>query len=198
MNIYLIRHGESVANVQRYTSGKTDVELTERGIQQAKELAEKLADVCFSAVYSSNLQRAMNTAAEILRGRSLELITLPELQERDFGEWEGLTYEKIEHQFPEAWGAFLKNGFNADVPGGEGIADFFARIKRAFLSVVKRHEAGSDENICIVAHGCVLMALFSYFSHGDLGGYNKYSFENARVNMVQYTDDYSVIRKLNA
>lgn len=198
MNIYLVRHGESVANVQKYISGKTDVALTEKGLQQAKEVAKKLGDVEFSAIYSSNLQRAMNTAGEILKGKDLELITFRDLQERDFGDWEGLTYEQIEQKFPEAWDNFLKKGYNADVPGGEGISVFFNRVKNAFLNVIGRHEVKSDENICIVVHGCVLMALFSYFSHGDLRGYNKYSFDNARINMVQYTNDYSIIRKLNA
>lgn len=198
MNIYLVRHGESVANVERYISGKTDVALTEKGVQQAREVAERLTDIKFTAVYSSNLRRAMDTAREIIKDRDLQLVTFKELQERDFGDWEGLTFRQIEAVFPDAWDAFVKRGYNAEVPGGEKIEDFFERVRRIFSHITEQHQAEPDENICIVVHGCVLMALFSYFSHGDLSGYNKYSFENARVNMVQYSGDYSIIRKLNA
>ncbi|MDO4753393.1 MAG: histidine phosphatase family protein [Bacillota bacterium] len=198
MNLYLIRHGESVANVERRISGKTDVALTEKGCDQAREVAEKLANIDFSAVYSSNLQRAMNTAKEILKGRNQELKTFKELQERDFGDWEGLTFEQIQQQFPEDWDIFIKKGQNTDIPGGEGITVFYDRVKSAFENVIGRHDVNSDENICIVVHGCVLMALFSHFSHGDLSGYSKYYFENARVNLVHHTKDYSVIRRLNA
>lgn len=198
MKLYFIRHGESVANVARYMSGNTDVPLTEKGLRQAKEVAEKLKDIKFSAVYSSELQRARHTAGAILEGRDLELISLRDLGERDFGEWEGLTFDEIKVKFADDWNDFIKEGFNAVIPGGERMESFFERVLKAFQNVIARHDVHSDESICIVVHGCVLMALFSYFSHGDLRGYNKYLFENARVNMVQYNSDYSVICKLNA
>lgn len=198
MRLYLIRHGESEANLGRYTSGHMDVCLTENGVQQAKRLAEKLSRIDLAAVYSSDLKRAMHTAREVLAGRDLELRTSENLRERHFGEWEGLTFKHIEERYPVEWTEFLNKGFNAAVPGGEPIEALYSRTLGEVNRIVEEHGMDSKANVCIVVHGCVLMALLSHFAFGDLSGYNKFIFDNAKINVVEFMAGYPVIRAINA
>lgn len=198
MKVYLIRHGESTANVSRIMSGNMDVALTDTGLAQARSLAEKMRDIPLEAIFSSDLQRAVNTAGEIARGRNIEPIRTSNLRERNFGAWEGIEFDEIKNLYPAEWQDFLERGFNCDVPEGESIDSLYERVVREYERIVSLYDADSDVSICIVAHGCVLMALFSHLVYGNKDGYNKFRFDNARVNMVEIMYDFTVVRALNA
>ncbi len=198
MKVYLIRHGESVANVQRIMSGKLDVALTEKGFEQARQAAEKLRDVEFAAIYSSDLQRAADTAAEIARGRSVSHSRTEKLRERDFGSWEGIKFDDIEKLYPQQWKEFLEKGYNYDIPGGESVEYLYGRVVGEYENILSNYDTDSDVSVCIVAHGCVLMALFSYLVYGNKDGYSRFRFDNAKINMVEIMDGYTVVRTLNA
>ena len=89
MELYIFRHGRTVWNAQRKIQGDTDIALAKEGIDMAKAVAEKIADIHFDAIYSSPLQRAYETAC-ILRGsRALEVIKDDRLRELNFGVLEG-------------------------------------------------------------------------------------------------------------
>lgn len=86
--IYLVRHGESEANVNKIVQGHTDSPLTERGVKQAKEVAETFKDVKFDAIYSSDLDRAKRTAQIIKLDRDIDVKNSPLLREKFFGVFE--------------------------------------------------------------------------------------------------------------
>jgi len=91
LRLLLVRHGESVWNEEERIQGQQDIPLSENGRRQAVALGERLRDVRIDACFSSPLKRATETAELILKasGNSLPIVTLPELMERNFGEWEG-------------------------------------------------------------------------------------------------------------
>lgn len=197
MRLYIIRHAESVAN-GKYLSGQIDVDLTERGEAQAAAIAAKLEEVPFDAVYTSDLTRARRTAEAILGKRDLQLQITKNLRERAFGSWEGLTFEDVENQYPKEWEEFKTQGFNVKIPDGEDFHAFYDRIVGEVTSIIEAYGADTDTKVCIVAHGCVLMVLYSYFVFGDLTGYYKFTFDNAKVNIVDLMAGTPVIRALNA
>ena len=93
--IYLIRHGESIGNAKRMYLGHTNLGLSELGHRQAEITAEFLKNVDFSVIYSSDLQRALETAAPHAKIRGMELILRRDLREINVGEWEGAYVDEL-------------------------------------------------------------------------------------------------------
>ncbi len=104
MKLYLVRHGETEWNSLRRVQGRTDIDLNERGIRQAKAAAAYLKDKGIGAVYSAPLRRAFDTALEIAKIAGIPNVTvLGGLTEINFGAWEGKTDEELSTHFPEHW-----------------------------------------------------------------------------------------------
>lgn len=120
----LVRHGESVANAEGWLSGHLDVDLTARGIEQARALSALLTDVAPDRVFSSDLVRARRTAELALAGRGLPLIVTPALRERTIGEWEGMS--KAELRASGRMDVLLS--WEGRPPGGESQADLARRV----------------------------------------------------------------------
>jgi broad specificity phosphatase PhoE len=132
--LLFVRHGETDWNASGRLQGHTDRPLNDYGRRQARELADRLADDGVAAIYSSDLVRAKETA-EIVGGRlGLPVVTDPDLRERNWGNWEGLT--PPERDVVE----FV----------GESPEDHRARMLRAVERIVERHP---DQTVAVVTHG---------------------------------------------
>src|SRR5438874_3432945 len=161
MRLLLIRHAESQGNFERRLQGRREFPLTERGLAQARALAERLVPLPLSAVYSSPVGRAMQTAEVISTKACLDVIAEPRLQEYDFGEAvSGLTWQEIREQQPEIIEAFRsgRSDFPA-YPGEEGRAAFQDRVRAAMRDIAERHEGG--EHVAVITHaGPITLFLF--------------------------------------
>ena len=102
MKLYIIRHGTTKWNVERRLQGRKDSELTEEGIKRAIMLRDRLQDVDFDMIYSSPLNRALETAKIIKGQRNIEIIIHKSLCELDFGNWEGMQISEIERKIGRA------------------------------------------------------------------------------------------------
>ncbi|MFP4402494.1 MAG: histidine phosphatase family protein [Candidatus Nanoarchaeia archaeon] len=102
MIIYLVRHGESVANVERISAGHFNSPLTQSGIEQAKRVGMRFRDINdFEVIYTSDLDRAYTTAKEIHKfHQDKELISHSGLREKYFGEFEGVSFEITQQKYP--------------------------------------------------------------------------------------------------
>jgi broad specificity phosphatase PhoE len=141
--ILLVRHGETDWNAERRVQGHTDRPLNETGRAQARALADELADERLDAVYASDLARAYETARVVADAHSLPVETLPELRERDFGSWEGMTDEEIFERYPEtrdggSWG------------DAETRDELEARILPTMSRIAAQHPGG---RVLVVTHG---------------------------------------------
>jgi broad specificity phosphatase PhoE len=146
--LLLARHGESDWNRARRWQGHADRPLTDLGRRQARELAERLADVELDAVYSSDLRRASETADIVARSQGLDVTTMPELREVDVGSWSGLTRTEAEERFPEAYVRWTAGAEGWD--DGETYEELAARVVGAV------HEIAEDlpgDRVLVVAHG---------------------------------------------
>lgn len=148
--ILLVRHGETDWNADGRIQGQTNSPLNERGRAQARALADELAGDrdSIAAVYSSDLDRARETA-EILAARlDLPVVVDPALRERNFGSWEGLMLDELEERWPGAW-ARWRNGNE-----GEGdVEDHMALARRVRDAIHRLAAAHPGERILVVAHG---------------------------------------------
>jgi broad specificity phosphatase PhoE len=140
--ILLARHGETDWNVQRRVQGHSDRPLNETGRAQAVALAETLDGAQLDAIYSSDLARAYDTAQVVAERTGLAVTVLPELRERDFGTWEGLTDTEILERYPEA-----RSGSWGDAETKEEMAD---RVLAALRRIAAAHPGGC---VLVVTHG---------------------------------------------
>ena len=153
-----MRHGETEWNRVGRAQGQSDPPLNQAGREQAEAVAVRLAPVAFEAAYSSDLRRAAETAAPVMRGRDMPIVYRRDLREKSFGEWEGMTYEELRLRYP----AMLEELFDERPafapPGGESDLELFARASAAVARIAARH-AGTDGNILVVSHGGTLRAM---------------------------------------
>jgi probable phosphoglycerate mutase len=161
MRLLLIRHAESQGNFERRLQGRREFPLTERGLAQADALAQRLALLPLSAVYSSSVGRAMQTADVIASKACLDVIEEPRLQEYDFGEAvSGLTWQEIREKQPAVIEAFGSGGADFPAyPGEEGRAAFRERVRAAMRDISERHEG--RESVAVITHaGPITLFLF--------------------------------------
>ena len=143
--ILLARHGETDWNRTGRFQGHADPPLNDAGRAQARELADRLRDTPFDAVYTSDLRRAHQTAEIVAASHGVPVVADPGLREVDIGSWSGLTRAEVEQRFP-----------GAEHHDGESRADHLARVLATVERIARAHP---DGRILIVSHGGSLRAL---------------------------------------
>jgi len=133
-------------------NGQLDVPLSAVGVQQMECLAAWAASLGMDAIYCSDLRRTVDGAQAVGRRCTVPVSTTPVLREKHFGQWEGLTYEEAEQQFPSEWQAWLADPSDARPPGGETYLEVEARVVPFARRVMRDH---IGQTILILAHGGV-------------------------------------------
>ncbi len=155
--IHLVRHGETLWNRQLRCQGHTDVPLSDIGRQQATELAQRLAGLPLAAIYSSDLQRAFETARLIAAPHGLQVTPLTSLRERNMGRWEGLTVAERQQQSPAIWTRWEAGEKDVPVMGLEPFETMVDRLFRTLMELAARHPGGE---VLAVSHGgCIASVL---------------------------------------
>lgn len=155
--LILVRHGETPWNRELRMQGQTDTPLSATGCAQAAALGQRLAGSAFAALYSSDLNRAWDTATAIAQSTGHEVIPDPRLRERRFGIFEGLTRSEIGERYPEELQRFESRDPDYTIPGGESARAFWARCLGCLAEIGERH-AGAE--VVVVTHGLVLDAIY--------------------------------------
>jgi len=145
--VLLARHGETDWNAARRWQGHADPPLNERGREQARSLAALLAGRSVSTIYSSDLQRASETAGIVAESLGLPVRLDERLREVDVGEWSGLTTVEIEERFPGALARRRDGGSGWEL--GESYEAMGERVKAALLAIAGAHP---DEIVLAVTH----------------------------------------------
>ena len=158
--IILARHGETDWNSGRRVQGHTDIPLNAAGVDQARALAEQLVGEPLTAVFSSDLSRALDTARAVADVHGLEVSVDPRLREKNFGTWEGLTDVEIAERFPEA-----RRGQWGD---GESTEEVAERVLGVLQRIRDLHPEGP---VLVVSHGGPLRAALAALAieHGPIG-----------------------------
>lgn len=158
MKIYMMRHGETDLNKKRCFYGSQDVSINQKGVEQALLLHDAMADISIARVYTSSLKRTIETAKLIFEDHNLiELCS--SLDEKDFGQWEGLDANAIQKQFPKQWQEWLDQPFDVTPPGAESFSHFKERVSLAVKSYFGQYHH-NDTAIAIVGHLGVLRLIF--------------------------------------
>mgnify|MGYP001277064675 CR=1 FL=1 len=153
---WLVRHGQTDWNIQRRYQGHKDIPLNSVGREQAQDLATQLNGASISAVYSSDLSRAMETAAILTERHPVTIHKDQRLREISMGDWEGRTLTEVSQEQPDGDGGLAYSEVHHRAPGGESLGEVAARV-RAFADETAEKHPG--QVVLIVSHGLSLAAL---------------------------------------
>lgn len=183
MRLIAVRHGETEWNLQGREIGQLDSPLTERGIQQAQLIAQRLNRSGFDFLYSSDLGRAVHTA-EIIAGPGL-VQTDSGLRERNMGIFQGLTIAEMRLKYPNERADFERIGSEYVIPEGESGLERLARSVRVLTGIGERHR---DQTVVVVTHGGFLMGFFEYVLGLHPGNGWRFKRQNGSYSAFEYAD----------
>jgi probable phosphoglycerate mutase len=183
--VIIVRHGQTQWNLKLIRQGHLDSPLTERGVAQAKALAERLAQEEFGGLYSSDLGRAVQTAELIAAVTGHAVVTDVRLRERNLGVFQGLGREEIERRFPEEYRLHRSLGPDYVIPSGESVIQQVERNLGCLSEIAERH---GSETVVVVTHGGVLSGLFRHAFSIPFGAPRRFEFMNASLNVFNYED----------
>lgn len=183
MRLILVRHGETMWNLENRILGHTDVDLTEKGRKQAERLGVALKDEEVTAIYSSSLRRARETANEIVRYHNLEVIADDAFMELDAGDLDGLTFEEVMKKYGEFLKEWANDASSLKVPGGESIAEV---QRRAWSAVNKLVDIHADETVIVVSHSLAIQSMINKALEMNLSNLRRLRLDLASISILNF------------
>jgi probable phosphoglycerate mutase len=180
--LLIVRHGQTTWNVEHRLPGQLpDVALNDIGKQQAARLAEALKVLPISAVVSSPLERARDTAAYLIEGRNLEIQLEPDLMDTNVGRWAGRTIDEVSKSDP-AWKEYVRDPMVAP----EGV-ETFGQVQQRVVAAVERWRAKENigSYVAFVAHADVVKLLVAHYTGLDTARAGSVHIDNASVTTVE-------------
>jgi broad specificity phosphatase PhoE len=187
--LILIRHGETLHNVAGIAQGWNDSALSDRGREQAARVAERLAAMQPTALYSSPLGRAMSTAEAIAKATGLEVQTLDDLREMNYGGWEGRSFLDVRRDDEAIYQRWISDPA-CPCPNGESHHDVRARLERAFAGI-------NSERPVIVTHGTAIRIAATALLDLPVMASRNFAQDNAALNLFVWRQDRWVLKVWN-
>lgn len=195
MRLWLVRHGETEANVAGLYSGHAPTPLTERGIAQAQSLSGLLRNVPFDNVLCSELERARHTTQLILAEREVPVRNMPELNEMFFGDWEMRHHRDLAREDAENYAVWCNDWQNATPTNGEGFQAFSQRVER-FIAQLADYK--DSQNLLVVSHQGVLSVLVARLLSMPAAAMWHFRIEQGCWSAIDFCDDFAVLKVLNS
>jgi broad specificity phosphatase PhoE len=192
--VLLARHAETSAP-DRFHGAESDVGLSDWGIRQAQLLGQSLASAYVTAIYSSALRRASQTAEAIGRACKLKSTSIVELHERRIGSLSGLSRDEGWSIYVASKARWMAGDLEHSHPGGESYAEIRNRVIPIFQQLAARH---TGETIVVVAHGVVIrVVLTSLLSGARPADFDRFAIDFASVNDLRFDGASWTARELN-
>lgn len=195
MRLWLVRHGETDANVAGLYSGHAPTALTERGIAQAQTVGKLLRNLPVDNVLCSELERARHTTRLILGERDLPVRIMPELNEMFFGDWEMRHHRDLAREDAENYALWCNDWQNATPTNGEGFQAFSQRVER-FIAQLADYKA--CQNLLVVSHQGVLSVLIARLLSMPAAAMWHFRVEQGCWSAIDLCDDFAVLKVLNS
>ncbi len=218
--VYLIRHGETMGSEEKRYKGQTDVPLSEEGIIQVEQLAahmekeikkstteninmpdslgglarSKNGSSGLDVIYTSDLMRSVKSAEIIAKPFGLKPVIVPQLRERNFGHWEGMTFNEIRKEFPEEFDAWANDPLRFGPVGGESTEAVSKRVMPVFYDMIKSH---INKKIAIVAHGGPNRIILCNLCSIPLQNIFRIEQDFACMNVIDFYEDMPVLKVMN-
>ena len=190
--VILIRHGETDWSYQKRYCGFTDIELNEKGRQQARRLLKRLSKEKIHKVYSSDMKRTLQFAKIVFKDLPAE--ELLDLREMNFGIFEGLTYKDIMEKYPKVYREWLGNPLDIIVPRGESLKTLVRRVRKALKRILSQN---SDKKVAVFTHGGPIRVILCDILELDLKEVWKIEQELASISIIEFVEGRGKVHLLN-
>lgn len=224
--LYMVRHGATEGSDAKRYKGSIDVPLSEKGVEQIKRLSEYVVQYCLkgsnnlSAVYCSPLIRSLKSAEIIAKPFGIKPVVIPDLRERSFGIWEGMSFDEISEKYPEEFKAWADNPVKFSPMQGESTLEVRDRVVKALNKILEKHSVQNSSklfnivqngaalnnveqslttlnNIVVVAHGGVNRIMLCYLLGVPLENIFRIEQDFAALNIIEFWDNYPVVKLIN-
>lgn len=189
---FLIRHASCSGLGQTLWGRTTGICLNEKGRLEAQRLADRFKGITLQAVYSSPLERALETAEAIARSMRLEVEKNSALNEIDFGEWTGKTFDELSSD--ERWRRFNTNRSMTTIPGGESFLQVQSRVVTELERLALQHPGAA---VAIVSHADVIKAAVGYFAATPIDLLQRIEISPCSVSVVAVSKDSTKLWSIN-
>jgi len=179
----IVRHGETAWNAEHRVQGQLDVPLNDTGRRQAQAVASVLRNERYAAIYSSDLGRALQTAAPTAAVLGMEVKLEAGLRERHYGIFETHTYAEVQVKFPEEYARFDARDPDFDFRTGESLRGFYARAVGSVTAIAERH---AEEDVLVFTHGGVLDKLYRHITGLSISAPREFGIPNCGINRVGF------------
>jgi probable phosphoglycerate mutase len=195
--LLLIRHGENEYVKTGKLAGRLPgIHLNQRGQDQARALGEALKDVPIKAIYSSPLERAMETAAPIASARKLQIIQEPNLMDADIGKWQGKSWKVL--SLTKVWKIVQHSPSRFRFPEGESFPEIQTRISNVLESIIKKHnKPHADAIVVVVFHADPIKLAVSHFLGLPLDHFQRLGCDTGSLTAIHASDSGANLVKLN-
>lgn len=173
--LILVRHGQTVHNVAGIAQGWSDSPLSDDGREQVQRLAQRLAGMGATAIYSSPLGRALSTAEAIAAATGLEVVEIEGLKEMNYGGWEGRSFSDVRREWEDVYQRWIADE-EACCPDGESHAGVRRRLEQAFATV-------NSERPVLVTHGTAIRIAATALLGLPVMAARRFAQDNAAVNV---------------
>ena len=194
VKLILVRHAITICNEGGNLSGLTDSILSEEGKLQVETLTNYLKDEKIDEIYSTPFSRTKETINKLAKIKNIDIIETNELNEINFGAFEGLGFEYIQKEYPEEFKKMISEGFDYKYPHGESLKDTFYRVVKQLDNIIKDKDS---KVILICAHGGTIRNIISYLVTNDYKYHWNFKIDNASVSVIEIDNNFAVINKLN-
>ena len=192
--ILLVRHGQTNSNIDGYYMGWSNEDLDQEGYAQVRKLSARLSDTAISAIYSSPLKRAYNTALPVAEPHQLKTEVVQDLIEMQLGDWQSLHIDEIARGWPEVWKQWRTDPTDVVVPGGESFQQVVERVIRTFEKIAA---ANAGKTVAIVSHEVVVKVAAIYALGAPTSIYRRFDVFNASLSVVHVRDGRARLITLN-
>jgi len=189
---FLIRHAACDGLGQKLWGRTPGICLNEKGERQAQRLADRLRNIELSAIYSSPLERALQTATVVAQNMKLDVKTSAAANEIDFGEWNGKTFDELSSN--EQWRRFNSHRSMTLIPGGESFLEVQSRIVKEIEELAAQH---GKAHVAIVSHADVIRAAVAYFAATPIDMIERFEISPCSVSVLAVNDDNSTLLTIN-
>lgn len=191
MKLVLIRHGESIGNLNQVIYGRTDYELTQKGVEQSEAVRQQLSNENLLTIYSSPLKRALHLAQLIAQDHGVQVHIDKRISEMNYGLFEGLTPQEVEIQYGESYQNYLNHYETYIIPEGEGYFEFRERVYD-FLQMLLTKEG----TFIIVTHSGVIRECLIYLLALNPEQVWHFKIEPACTIHISYNKGYGVLEQM--
>lgn len=192
--LILVRHGRTVCNEKGVLSGLTDSVLSEEGKVQSSKLVNYLKDEKIDKIYTTPFTRTRETVKKLADIKNIPMEESKELNEINFGDFEGLSFEVIEKKYPKEFQKMIKKGSDYKYPNGESLIDTFHRVSKEIDKILKNNK---NEIILICAHGGTIRNIISYLLCNDYKYHWNFRIDNGSITEIEIDNNFAVINQLN-